>query len=340
MTRFCANCDEIREVRTERRRETYPVRGEPVEVEAEVLVCTACGRMVFDRAQDERTLRAAYGLYRQRHGLLKPEEIRSLRERYGLSQRSLARLLGWGLVTIQRYEQGALQEPAHDQVLRNLEDPHKVLELLERHGHRVPERVREHIREKALRAADAVQPERLAREVERLIAVGCERKPVLHGFRVFDLERLGELVSWLAKTCSDPFKTKLAKLLWLCDFAHFRRHRVSITGLAYARFPFGPAPDHFQSLLGALEEVGAVQILEQFAGPYPGEVVVPVEEADLADFTESERQTISLVSERFGHLPAAELSRLSHAESVWADRADGDMIPYTEADRVRMLDAL
>lgn len=86
--------------------------------------------------------------------------------------------------------------------------------------------------------------------------------------------RLGQLVAWLAKTCPDMFKTKLAKLLWLVDFGHFRRQRISITGLAYARLPFGPVPDHFQILLGSLEEMGVVQLVERIAGPYSGEVIV------------------------------------------------------------------
>lgn len=46
-----------------------------------------------------------------------------LREKYGLSQQQLARLLGWGRVTVQRYEKGALQDTAHDLLLRQLEDP-------------------------------------------------------------------------------------------------------------------------------------------------------------------------------------------------------------------------
>ncbi len=41
-----------------------------------------------------------------------------------------------------------------------------------------------------------------------------------------------------------------------------------------------------------------------------------------------------------GHTAAAELSRLFHAESVWASRSDGEPIPYTEADRVMMLDGM
>ncbi|WP_324718136.1 type II TA system antitoxin MqsA family protein [Carboxydochorda subterranea] len=340
MTGYCPNCDETRELRTERRRETYMVRDEPIEVEADVLVCSTCGQAVFDEKRDERTLRAAYDVYRARKGLLKPDEIRELRERYGLSQRSLARLLGWGLVTVQRYERGALQDKSHDDLLRALEDPSFVLELLDRHGDRLPERVRQAVRSAALGAAALRYPVKLAREVERAILVDYHRRPDLHGLRAFDLERLEQLVVYLARRCPGAFKTKMAKLLWLADFGHFRLHRVSITGLAYARYPYGPAPDHFASVMAALEELGTVRVVEGVAGPYQGEVVEAVQEESLDEFAEAERRTIDWVVARFGRMVAAELSRLSHAEPSWAERADGDLIPYAEADRIRMLDGL
>lgn len=337
MTRFCPNCDELREVSREHRVETHHVRGEPIEVEAEVVVCSVCREAISDPELDEQTLGKVYDIYRDRHGLLHPQDIKRIRERYGLSQRSLARLLGWGEVTIQRYENGALQDEAHDEMLRSLENPDLVRELLVRRRTKLPPRMRDLVERKLLESGEG-RSERVVRDVERLVAV--EGMSERNGFRSFDLDRLGQLVAWLAKTCPDMFKTKLAKLLWLVDFGHFRRQRISITGLAYARLPFGPVPDHFQILLGSLEEMGVVQLVERLAGPYSGEVIVSKQEYDLDGFSETERQTIRLVVERFGHLSATELSALSHKESIWEERDTSDIIPYTEADRVRMLDEL
>lgn len=340
MTGYCPHCDQTRELRTERRPEAYVVRGEPVEVDAEVLVCDTCGQSVFDPERDERTLVAAYDVYRERKGLLKPAEIRRLRARYGLSQRSLARLLGWGLVTVQRYERGALQDTSHDDLLRALEDPRSVLELLDRRGDQLPARAREAARHAALVGAASAYPARFAREVGHVISVDYQRRPEMHGLRPFDLGRVEQLVVHFARQCSGLFKTKLAKLLWLTDFGHFRLHRVGITGLAYARCPYGPAPDHFSSVMAALEELGTMRMVEGLAGRYQGEVIEPLEQESLDDFTAEERRTIAWVLARFGHRAGAALSRLSHAEPAWAERADGETIPYVEADRVRLLDGL
>ncbi len=121
VTRYCPFC-EADTVADERvRDEVYTVRGEKIGVRARVLVCRRCGNDLFDLESEEETARMVYQEYRRRRGLLSPEEIRRLRGRYGLSQRQLARLLGWGLVTVQRYEKGALQDAAHDLLLRQLE---------------------------------------------------------------------------------------------------------------------------------------------------------------------------------------------------------------------------
>ena len=124
MTVYCPHCDDDQTMHRELRMETFEVRGEPIEVRSEVLVCDYCGNTVSDPDLDEQTLKQAYNEYRRRHGLLLPQEIRELRQSYGLSQRALSRLLGWGEITIQRYENGALQDQAHEAVLRRLADPY------------------------------------------------------------------------------------------------------------------------------------------------------------------------------------------------------------------------
>jgi putative zinc finger/helix-turn-helix YgiT family protein len=105
------------------RRESYPVRGESISVNAQVAVCHTCANDVSVSSLDDATLRRVYDHYRVAHGMLTSEEIVQIRTRYGLSQQSLANLLGWDLVTLQRYERGGLQDAAHDHALRSLSLP-------------------------------------------------------------------------------------------------------------------------------------------------------------------------------------------------------------------------
>ena len=63
-------------------------------------MCAECGEELFCEKLDSATLVNAYNEYRRRHKLLLPEEIKKIREQYGLSQRSFAKLLNWGDKTI------------------------------------------------------------------------------------------------------------------------------------------------------------------------------------------------------------------------------------------------
>lgn len=120
---FCPACDAECSPRVETREETIRVRGEPQQAMAQVSVCPTCGQDLVHAPRDDRALASAYNAYRQRHGLLLPDDIRQLRERYGLSQRTMALLLGLDPGAVPRYEAGALQNAAHDDLLRRFADP-------------------------------------------------------------------------------------------------------------------------------------------------------------------------------------------------------------------------
>lgn len=123
MKKYCEVCG--REVETEivTKRELHKVYGETIEVETQILTCAVCGEELFCEELDEATLLKVYNEYRRRHKLLLPEQIKAIREQYGLSQRSFAKLLNWGDKTIFRYENGAIQDKVHNSLLLFLRDP-------------------------------------------------------------------------------------------------------------------------------------------------------------------------------------------------------------------------
>ena len=99
------------------KKESYNICGETIEVGAQVLVCVDCGEEFFCEELDNETLVVAYNEYRRKHKLLLPEEIKKIREQYGLSQRAFAKFLNWGDKTICRYENGSLQDKVHNSLL-------------------------------------------------------------------------------------------------------------------------------------------------------------------------------------------------------------------------------
>jgi putative zinc finger/helix-turn-helix YgiT family protein len=114
----------------------FPVNGEEIAVrDSPHLSCPKCREIVL-RFDDARKLRQrAVDVYRQKYGLLSAEDILSIRERFGLTQAELARLLRLGANTISRWEAARnVQTAAMDMLLRMIRDLPGSLEYLRKHA--------------------------------------------------------------------------------------------------------------------------------------------------------------------------------------------------------------
>ena len=134
---YCEKCNttvEEFETFVETRAQNGRVRGEEITVEMPVRICSACQTLINDTALDNAMIIATYDVYRARHDIIFPSEIVALREKYGLSQKNLALLLGLGEITVHRYEGGALAEVAPSKLLRLMNNPANMRQMLEESG--------------------------------------------------------------------------------------------------------------------------------------------------------------------------------------------------------------
>ena len=110
----------------------FLVNGEEISVpESSHLRCPKCKEIVL-RLDEARKLRErAHDLYRDKYGLLSAEEIRSLRERFDLTQAELSHFLGLGQNSLSRWESGrTIQSVAMDYLLRLVRDVPGTLDYL------------------------------------------------------------------------------------------------------------------------------------------------------------------------------------------------------------------
>jgi len=134
VTRLCPNCEDYRRCHRELRTEKYDVRGEKIAIELPLDVCESCGETLVAESYPHDPIEELYAKYRAIKGLLRPDEIKQIRTRYKLSQKSFALLLGMSEATINRYEGGGLQDMAHDNLIREYASPESMASLLERRG--------------------------------------------------------------------------------------------------------------------------------------------------------------------------------------------------------------
>jgi putative zinc finger/helix-turn-helix YgiT family protein len=325
---FCSACTKDVEVRIEERQEVLPVRGEDVEVDASVAVCTECGEDVWVDELEDATLARAFDAYRARHHLLLPTEMRRIRQQWGLGQRAFSQLLGWGEISLHRYEKGSLQDSAHDAQLRMAEHPENVRILLESNGDRLTPKQRQVVESRLREMEDAHEHEAGCDEdFERLLAdtakESCPNVPL-------SLTKVREVVAFFAEL-PDMYVSKLAKLMFYADFLHYCRFTTSITGLAYAHAPNGPIPHRYERIRDDLIENGLVNVEERCGATWSGEILVSQRPPDCSVFAQSELQVLQTVLLSLSKLSSKRLSEMSHAETAWLRTGMGQLIPYETA---------
>ena len=130
----CPRCG--RPMREKKGKLKLPVNGEEIAVpEATHLSCPKCHEVVLRFDDARRLRRRALEIYRGKYGLLSGDEIRSIRERFGLTQAELARLLRLGGNTISRWEAGRnVQTAAMDVLVRMIRDLPGSLDYLRKHA--------------------------------------------------------------------------------------------------------------------------------------------------------------------------------------------------------------
>ena len=329
---FCPKCEEYTEATLGVEKEAYPVRGEPIEIEAEVVICQKCGMKIFDEERDSQNLEKAYSQYRERHNLLSPDEIRTIREKYGLSQRALSRLLGWGEITIHRYENGAIQDKAHDNTLRLIEDPQGMLKLFEPSRDKLPSYITARLERRIPSLLQEDKEQEFQVSFERLVS--HQHVDLTSGFKEYDLEKLKNTILYLVKRQNGVLKTTLNKLLWYCDFLHFKETLVSITGTQYVRLIYGQVPDNYDLITDIMQREGSLdknEIPFDTTRGVVGEQFTALAEPQESMFSEQEIEVMNFVADKFRGYTAKRITEMAHRETAYKKTKDHGIISYEYA---------
>lgn len=106
-------------------------RGEKYTVDVCYYQCEDTGEQFTTTDQDSLWTNELYRQYRERHGIPSPQEIKSLRESYGLSRTQLSRMLGFGINQLKNYEDGQVPSESNGKMLKIVSNPLTMMNLLE-----------------------------------------------------------------------------------------------------------------------------------------------------------------------------------------------------------------
>ncbi len=331
MKGICPYCEKETNLELVRAIETINVRGEPIKVGTEYFECKSCNKDFEDPRASNDPLDKAFREYRRRHGWLQPEEIHSLRKKYGFTQGEMTRLLGWGGATLSRYENGALQDETHEKTLRLFMEPRNILKLIKEEPQALPDEKRGRLIKELMAAEDeAYSFERIYEE-----RFGKYEPDESSGHKSLDLAKLFNAIIYFCK--GGILKTKLNKLLFYADFKHFKEYAVSITGARYVHIPFGPVLDKYAYYFATLVEEGAIKVEEiTYGADAVGERFIAAKEPDLSLFSESELKILATVKEHFKGFSAKRITDFSHKEKGYKATPSGRLISYGFANELKI----
>jgi len=278
--------------------------------------CEDSGEQFEDEHFSRLNFNQVVNQYRVRHRIPFPEQIKEIRLKYGLSAAKMSEVLGMGANSWRNYEGDEVPSKVHANLIQMISEPESFKDYIEKYCE-----LGEKDREKILK------------QIEKLETVLCccddplfrfQYQPdITTGFKAFDREKTKNVILYFAEHL-EPFKTKLNKLLFYSDFAHFRQHAQSITGLKYKAIEYGPVPGNYDVLFGILADQGIIDI--EYSMTKYGEVekIIPPENSQFnrSLFSDTELEILKYIADTFKNTSASEIAEISHRESAWKDNIE------------------
>jgi len=126
-------------------------------------------------------------------------------------------------------------------------------------------------------------------------------------------------------------KTKLAKLLYLADFAWFYNNLQSMSGMQYRKIAYGPVPDTFFRVLDELEEDGKITIERKNDD---GKEMFLISELEsnknekIQTVSMPEKALMKKIAEKWKDKKTQEIVNFTHNQLPYFLCRDNEFIPY------------
>lgn len=314
----CPDCGASNSISLMSRPETVRVRGLNIEVNATAYVCSNC-ECEFHGPGASDSIELAHQRFRQIKGLMQPAQMKAWRIGLDLKQSELALLLGWSTATVSRYENGALQDDAHDRSMRAAMTPQGLLALA-MVATELPEAVRNKLKTFAKHQTAA------ADQLDKVVSNRLREMGSPH----LQWSKLCETVLFFCEG-HGVWRPTLNKLLFYCDFLYAKHFNQTVTGLSYVGSKHGPVPNKYELIFATLQDVGVLQNVETTNGAYIAYQHRSVRKPDLSCFSEAELKVLREVRRKFGTMPAEKLEKLSYDEDASRCTPSGKRVALSRA---------
>lgn len=123
-------------------------------------------------------------------------------------------------------------------------------------------------------------------------------------------------------------KTKLAKLLYLADFAWFYSHLESMSGMKYRKIKYGPVPDSYFRAIDELYEDGQIEIVPTEDGAMLISETRNGARMVLSEIKPDEEKMIKKISAKWRDKNTNEIVAFTHRQLPYSICLENEIIPF------------
>lgn len=264
---------------------------------------------------DGVNINQVYNAYRERHRYPFPDEIRALRVYYGVSAAMMSEIMGFGTNQWRYYEADKVPSESNARAICAIRSKSVFLDFLEASKIKIGEKAYTKIRERVDGLPNFIKP-----------ASPSEKS----GYVSFSSKKTAEAIKYFTSKLGKTFVTKMNKLLFYADFLTYKREGFGMTGMEYRAITYGPVPNGFGSIYDNASGVECEDYI--YPNGTSGILLQSSQSPDMSVFSETEKEILEEVCERFRDSSAGEISAISHKEKGWIEcNGDKKLIPYSYA---------
>lgn len=270
--------------------------------------------------------------YRMKYGIPFCDEIRQLRESYGLSAIKMSTILGFGNNQYRLYENGEMPSLSNGRILKSIMKPATFRQFVEAAKSQIE--TKDYIR--LMHQIDSREMNSAINDFETELIFDGRERCAENGFAETSVTRLKNIMLYFIEHCDNVFNTKMNKLLFYLDMVSYRESGFAMTGLAYKAIQFGPVPVRWDRVYSLVD--GISQEIVGFGSGAQGVRLVGTGHADLSMFTENEKSRLRRVAEKFATASSTAISEISHEEDAWKNAiANNRLVNFDDAFSLKAL---
>lgn len=233
------------------------------------------------------------------------QRIKELRERSGITQERVSKMLGVSRPVISQIESGEKKIRTDELIkLANLFNL-SVQNLLDLEK----------------------EPEVILKKGKKL---GVAKPSIRINVPQKNLEKFKEVLLYILNKIGSKEnvgETVIYKLLYFIDFDYYEKYEVQLIGATYQKNKYGPTPMEFKKIVENMMDKEITKFKGKFF-QYPQTKYLPLRKPDLTKLKANEIKLIDDVLNKLSDMSGKEISEYSHNDVPWLTTEDGEVIEY------------